>query len=443
MWSQGLQAWTLEQLVQRLATVQTQVKDEWKDKPLAPAKHLDEIGPADRDRTVKWLMQLTLHFQFYPDTFFLSVNILDRFVTSVKAHPKYLRCIGITCLYLASKMVEEEEIIPCTKDLIETSLCGCRTGDVLRMERIILEKLSWDLCTTTSLQYLHVFHAIACKGVYDPKHSQRNLQKLTHALVRVVSQYPILVSFPSSVLALAVFSVDLEVSCNPEWVNITLQMQALANIDTDVVMKCRMVVRRYVLSTRPMSNIQQNNSAFVLNVPNLNNAATVPLQKDNSQPQVCGKRKASSEMIWQETDADSSSKKVYTNISSDIEDDGGESDATLTASEGEDNYDDENDESRMMDENDSGCVVDVDEDESGNRQPTYAEIVKLKGPWLNCKGRPPHSPQPPPLVYQHSDDDGDEDRQGIVENCCSSAASSSSTNASVIMRHLAAAAQRA
>lgn len=454
MLEQGLQAWSLKQLVKRLATVQAQVKDGWKYSPLAEAKQFDEIGPGDRDRIVKWLMQLTLHFQFYPDTFFLSVNLLDRFITSVKAHPKYLRCIAITCLYLASKMVEEEEIIPCTKDLIETSQCGCRTGDVLRMERIILEKLQWDLCTATSLQYLHVFHAIAVAtgSVRHPKHAQRNLQKLTHALVRVVSRYDLLTMYPSSVLALAVFSVDLEESCNNEWVNITLQMRALANLDMDVVMECRSDVRRYVLSTRPMSNLQSN-SAFVLNVPNLTNNTTASsfIQKESSQ-QMCGKRKASCEMMWQEMDGGVDvSKKVYTSMQTtehqrDNDDDNDadfddvsceedrESDATLTASEGED---EEDDDVGMMDENEEVTA-------ENHRIPTYAEIVKLKGPLLNSKGRS-FSPQPPPLVYHHDDDDdsgnvGNEDssssEQATVENC-TRAAASTHVNAMMAPRRLA------
>ena len=28
----------------------------------------------------------------------------------MKAHPKYLRCIGVSCLYIAAKTVEEDEV---------------------------------------------------------------------------------------------------------------------------------------------------------------------------------------------------------------------------------------------------------------------------------------------------------------------------------------------
>lgn len=407
----GQQTWTLKQLVQRLATVQEQVKDEWKSSPLAASKQkIDEIGHSDRDRTVKWLLQLALRFQFYPDTFFLSVNLLDRFITSVKAHPKYLRCIAITCLYLASKIVEEEEIIPRTKDLVEASGCGCRTGDVLRMERIILDKLQWDLCATTSLEYLHVYHAVASGLMqsYDPDYARRNLQKLTHALVRIVSHYPIFTSYPNAVLALAVFSVDLEESRNTQWFLLTTRMKELTNLDTDLVMNCRQAVRRYVLSTRPMST----NSAFVLNVPQQQQQQRACAMTDTAKESLSGKRK-----MGDDDSDDSTGKKLHTTTYNHhhhyryrYHNDGNESDATLTASEGEEeeDEDDENAEHVLMDDDD---VDDGGQDRTGNRDcpssmrpMTYAEIVKSRAP--SCvragAGPPTYSPNPPPLVY-HED----------------------------------------
>lgn len=65
---------------------------------------------------------------------------------------------------------------------------------------------------------------------YDPDYARRNLQKLTHALVRIVSHYPIFTSFPNAVLALAVFSVDLEESRNTQWYLLTTRMRELTNV---------------------------------------------------------------------------------------------------------------------------------------------------------------------------------------------------------------------
>jgi len=367
MWIRNTQKWSSKQLLKRLSTVQSQVKDHWKTSPLFPVKQNDEIGPVDRDKTVRWLLQVTICFQFYPETFFLSVNLLDRFITSVKANTRYLKCIAITCLYLACKVVEEEEITPSTRELIKASGCGCGTGDILRMEQIILEKLSWNLCTTTSLQYLHVYHALVSIATEDSEldceKAQQNLQKLTHTLVRVISYYPIIKSFSSAVIALAVFSFGLEQACNKEWVNYTLEMQSLAKLSTNDVMRCRWMVRRHVLSTSS-SDSYQNNPAFLLNIPSAEQ--NLLLKQITS-----GKRKASSEMRWEASgDTKRPSFDQY-EYDADVE-----SDATLTASE----------------------TGDEIEDENVYRMPTYAEVVKFQGPWINLKS----SPRLPPLIHNES-----------------------------------------
>ncbi|XP_069832821.1 cyclin-I isoform X2 [Dendropsophus ebraccatus] len=67
------------------------------------------ISPQQREEVIHWLAELKHHFHVYPESLALAISILDRFLASVKAHPKYLRCIAISCFYHATKTIEEDE----------------------------------------------------------------------------------------------------------------------------------------------------------------------------------------------------------------------------------------------------------------------------------------------------------------------------------------------
>ncbi|KAJ8007405.1 hypothetical protein DPEC_G00117160 [Dallia pectoralis] len=216
----------------------------------APGCQDTDISPVQRDEVVCWLINLHDSTRLYPETLSLAISILDRFLATIKARPKYLRCIAITCYFLSAKTSEEDERVPVLGDLASTSGCGCSPSEILRMERIILDKLNWDLYAPTPLEFLHIFHALvlSCKsqllsGLLGCNLSQ-HLSMLTRQLHYCLADSSLLQPLSrGSKLALALITLDLENIC-PDWLALTIHLLKKAQIDSSELICCRELVSR-------------------------------------------------------------------------------------------------------------------------------------------------------------------------------------------------------
>jgi len=239
-----------QQLLQMLGEALHKEIDGWNPKIYQPVSDMDDgIGGSQRDAMVRQLLDLNDHFNFYPETFFLATSIVDRFLSIVKARQKHLKIISVTCFYLAAKVMEEDEVIPGTLELVRASECGCSVAEILRMERCILSKLGWDLRTVTPLHLLHIFHALLLSNVPHLLDAcghmtpSRQLSLLTAKLEQVMCHHDVCTIPPSS-LALAILSLELELFC-PNWLTITFMLQKTVQLDNAELIRCRETIAQY------------------------------------------------------------------------------------------------------------------------------------------------------------------------------------------------------
>lgn len=68
------------------------------------------INKSMRAILVDWLVEVTEEYNLVSETLFLTVNYLDRFLSSnVTIDPSKLQLVGVSCMLIASKL---EEIYP-------------------------------------------------------------------------------------------------------------------------------------------------------------------------------------------------------------------------------------------------------------------------------------------------------------------------------------------
>ncbi|KAG9490741.1 hypothetical protein GDO78_006198 [Eleutherodactylus coqui] len=191
---------------------------------------------------------MKLRFQFYPETFGLAVSILNRILASVKVQVKYLQCIAITCLYLAAKTNEEDELIPSVKKLAVQSGCMYSSAEILRMERIILDKLQWDLYTSTPVDFLNTFHAMVMSnwphlfGGFSQMNPSLHVALLTRQLQHCMACHQLL-QFRGSTLALAIITLELE-RMAAEWFPVMMELLKKIKVDNAKFIRCKELVDR-------------------------------------------------------------------------------------------------------------------------------------------------------------------------------------------------------
>ncbi|XP_077157227.1 cyclin-I [Paroedura picta] len=213
------------------------------------------ISPTQRDEVTQWLTKLKCQFHLYPETLALAVSLLDRFLAAVKARPKYLNCIAISCFFLAAKTIEEDERIPVLKVLARDSFCGCSPAEIRRMEKIILDKLNWDLHTATPLDFLHIFHAVALSTrpqlltALSKMNPSQHVALLTKRLLRCLACYPLL-QFKGSLLALAIVSLEVE-KLIPDWLALIIELLQKAQMDSSQLIHCRELVAQHLSPLQP------------------------------------------------------------------------------------------------------------------------------------------------------------------------------------------------
>lgn len=211
-----------------------------------------DISPHQYHEVIVWLREMSSTFQFSSETFALGVCVLNSLLATVKTQLKYFKCMAITSLILAAKINEEDEVIASVKDLLEQSRCRFSTAEILRMERVILNKLHWDLYIATPVDFIHIFH-----GLLKSRHPQlmragaQNRPCLQASLWTRQVQHCMachqLWQFKGSILALAIITLELE-RLTPDWFSVFTDLLRKAQIESTEFICCKEMVDEYLTS---------------------------------------------------------------------------------------------------------------------------------------------------------------------------------------------------
>ncbi|KAK7077076.1 hypothetical protein SK128_012875 [Halocaridina rubra] len=190
----------------------------------------EEVDIFGRESEVSWQGEVCGRLGWAYETRFTAAALLDRLIHLVRIPPRYLHAVAAAAVFLAAKIHEEDENVPSTLDVVNQGRMDCSHRELLRMERVLLDKLSWHPKSSFTLDFLQVLHALTIvtgpKNLYGSRSGSptRQLCQLTERLWQVVCSGHSGRIRPS-LLSLAVLSLDLD-ACSSE-PGLTLWLQAV------------------------------------------------------------------------------------------------------------------------------------------------------------------------------------------------------------------------
>ncbi|KAG2620705.1 hypothetical protein PVAP13_3NG203900 [Panicum virgatum] len=158
-----------------------------------------DINPSMRAILVDWLVEVADEYRLVPDTLYLTVNYIDRYLSGNKISRRRLQLLGVACMLIAAK--REEICAPQVEEFCYITDNTYFRDEVLEMEASVLNSLKFQMSAPTAKCFLRFLRAAqACDE--DPAYIEvlanyiTELSLLDHNLLC----YP-----PSQIAASAIF----------------------------------------------------------------------------------------------------------------------------------------------------------------------------------------------------------------------------------------------
>ncbi|XP_019449290.1 PREDICTED: putative cyclin-B3-1 isoform X3 [Lupinus angustifolius] len=167
-----------------------------------------DITPHMRAILINWLIEVHFKFDLMPETLYLTVTLVDQYLSQVTINKSDMQLVGLTALLLASKY--EDFWHPRVKDLISISAQSYTRDQMLGMEKLILRKLKFRLNTPTPYVFMVRFLKAA--------QSDKKLEHMAFFLIDLcLVEYEALAFKPSLLCASALYVARCTLQITPPW----------------------------------------------------------------------------------------------------------------------------------------------------------------------------------------------------------------------------------
>jgi len=215
-----------------------------------------EINPQMRGILIDWLVEVAEEYKLRPETLFIAVNYIDRFLAKSPVQRGKLQLVGITAMLIAAKY--EEIYAPVVDDFVYISDNTYTREEVLCMESVVLNTLNFELSTISILKFLARFLKAArldqiVTGAADQQKKISEMKLFAEYVAELTLQdYKFIKILPSKIAA-AVVSLTLRVFRQTDW---TPTLQHYTKYEFQDLRPCLILLSQTVQGSTPTAGQQ-------------------------------------------------------------------------------------------------------------------------------------------------------------------------------------------
>ncbi|EGO04553.1 hypothetical protein SERLA73DRAFT_173844 [Serpula lacrymans var. lacrymans S7.3] len=164
----------------------------------------------DQQPEIKWHMRpclvdflVEIHFTFRlrPETLYLTLNIVDRYVSRRIVYVKHYQLVGCAALWIAAKFEDAKERVPTVQELAHFCRETYDESAFVQMEGHVLSTIQWTLGHPTAECWLRIM-------CYDPCVEEEKVQHVARFLMEITLFYREFINYSASSIALGALTLS-------------------------------------------------------------------------------------------------------------------------------------------------------------------------------------------------------------------------------------------
>ncbi|KAH8919661.1 hypothetical protein BT69DRAFT_1223782 [Atractiella rhizophila] len=150
--------------------------DAFQDRTMASVSLIDQQPELEwfmRPYLVDFIIEIHEQYGLRPETLYLTLNIVDRYVSKRIVYKKHYQLVGCAALWIAAKFEDAKDRIPTVHDLVSMCCNAYDEGAFIQMEGHVLQTIDWIVGHPTAEAWLR----LACAGEFWEDLKTQNLAR--------------------------------------------------------------------------------------------------------------------------------------------------------------------------------------------------------------------------------------------------------------------------